>query len=148
MAEGILKKMLKEKNIDYIQVSSAGTNSWGGCPASLSALKTGESSGIDLKNHLSRKVTRKMLEEADLVLLMSSDHLDYIKELNKDLIEKSFLLKSFPQRQEDKSYWIRDPIGGTKDDYRRCFIDLNESIKRMLPELIDLAKKKIQTPSK
>ena len=148
MAEGILKKMLKERNIDYIQVSSAGTNSWGGCPASLSALKIGESSGIDLMNHLSRKVTKEMLEETDLILLMSGDHLDYLKELNKDLLEKSFLLKSFPQRHEDRSYWIRDPIGGTKDDYRRCFIDLNESIKRILPELIDLAKKKIQTPSK
>ena len=148
MAEGILKKMLKQRNIDYIQVNSAGTNSWGGCPVSLSALKIGESSGIDLKGHLSRKVTREMLEEADLVLLMSGDHLDYIKELNEDLMERSFLLKSFPRRYEDRSYWIRDPIGGTQDDYKRCFIDLNESIKRILPELIDLAKKKIQTPSK
>ncbi len=143
MAEGILKKMLKEGNIDQIQVSSAGTNSWGGCPTSLSALEIGASSGIDLKAHLSRKLTRQMLEEADLVLVMSRDHLDHIKEMNENLIAKSFLLKAFPEKSEEKSFWIKDPIGGTRDDYRRCFLDLNESIKRILPELIRLAKKKV-----
>ena len=148
MAEGILKKMLKEGNIDQIQVSSAGTNSWGGCPASLSALETGASAGIDLKAHLSRKINRKMLEEVDLVLVMSGDHLDHIKELNENLMKKTFLLKAFPQRSDEKSFWIKDPVGGTRDDYRRCFHDLNESIKRILPELIGSAQKKVQTSSK
>jgi protein-tyrosine-phosphatase len=148
MAEGILKKMLKEKKIDFIQVSSAGTNSWGSRPASLSALEISASSGIDLKIHLSRRITREILEETDLVLVMSKDHLDYVRELNKDLLNKSFLLKAFPRRSDDNSFWIKDPIGGTKDDYKNCFFDLNESIKRIFPELIDLAKKKVQTPSK
>lgn len=146
MAEGILKKMLKEKNIDNIRVSSAGTNSWGGCPASLNALEIGKSSGIDLKSHSSRKLTREMLKKADLILAMSKDHLDYIRELNQDSISKSFLLKAFPQRSEDKYFWIKDPIGGTRDDYRTCFLDLQGSLKSIFPELIDLAKKKSQTP--
>ena len=62
--------------------------------------------------------------------------------------EKSFLLKAFPHRSDDKSFWIKDPLGGTKNDYLKCFSDLNENLKRIFPELIDLAKKKLQTPSK
>jgi protein-tyrosine-phosphatase len=148
MAEGILKKMLKEKGIDYIQVSSAGTNSWGSCPASLSALEIGKSSGIDLRSHLSRKLTKEMLMGSDLILAMSKDHLDHIRELNEESIDKSFLLKAFPRRSEDESFWIRDPIGGTKDDYRICFVDLQKNIKRIFQELIQLAKQKVKTPQK
>jgi protein-tyrosine-phosphatase len=148
MAEGILKKMLKEKNIDYIQVSSAGTNSWGGCPVSLSALEMGRLSEIDLKSHSSRKLTKEVLEEADLILAMSKNHLDQVRELNENSINKSFLLKAFPRRSEDESFWIKDPIGGILDDYRTCFRDLDENIQGIFPELIDLAKKKIRIPPK
>lgn len=146
MAEGILKKMLKERKIDYVQVGSAGTNSWGGCPASLSALEIGKLSGIDLKSHTSRKLTKEMLKEANLILAMSGNHLDQIKKLNENAMNKSFLLSAFPRRSEDEPFWIKDPIGGTREDYRRCFFDLMQSMKRIFPDLICLAKKKVQTP--
>jgi protein-tyrosine-phosphatase len=89
-----------------------------------------------------------MLKEADLILAMSKNHLDQIRELNENSTNKSFLLKAFPRRSEDKSFWIKDPIGGTLDDYRTCFLDLEKSIQGIFPELMDLAKKKIQTPPK
>lgn len=148
LAEGILKKMLKGKNIDYIQVNSAGTNSWGGCPASLFALEVGKSSGIDLKTHTTQNLSKEMLEEADLIFTMSQNHLDHIRKLSEESINKSFLLKAFPRRSEDESFWIKDPIGGTRDDYRECLSDLKESIERIFPELINLAKRKVKTSPK
>ena len=148
MAEGILKKMLKEREINYIQVSSAGTDSWGGCPASLSAREIGKSEEIDLRSHSSRKLTKEMLKEADLILVMSGNHLDHIRKLNENSMGKSFLLSAFPHRSENESFWIRDPIGGIWDDYRKCFLDLKEIMERIVPELIDIAKKKAQTPPK
>lgn len=148
MAEGILKKMLRENGIDYIQISSAGTDSWRGCPASLPALEVGKSSGIDLTSHSSRKLTQEMLREADLILAMSKRHLDYIKKLNQDAIEKSFLLKSFPQGSDGESFWIDDPVGGTSDGYRRCFSDLKRNIERIFPRLVDLAREKLESSRK
>lgn len=148
MAEGILKKMLKEREINYIQVSSAGTDSWGSCPASLSAMEIGRAEEIDLGSHASRKLTKEMLKEADLILVMSGNHLDHIRKLNENSMGKSFLLSAFPRRSEDESFWIKDPVGGTWDDYRKCFLDLKEIIERIISELIDIAKKKAQTSPK
>ena len=148
MAEGILKKKLAEEKIEFIQVSSAGTDSWGGCPASLSALEIGKSSGIDLRFHNSRKLTKEMLQEADLILAMSKNHLDHIRELMQNSISKSFLLKAFPERSEEESFGIKDPIGGTLDDYRSCFLDLKQNVERIFPGLLDLAKKKTRSSSK
>lgn len=148
MAQGILRKKLKENKIDYISISSAGTNSWGGCPASRSALEIGESSGIDLASHSSRRLTKEMLKEADLVLVMSKSHLDHIGKLDQESINKSFLLKAFPARSQEESLWIDDPIGGTQDQYQRCFWDLERSIERIFPALVDLAKEKVQSSPK
>ena len=145
MAEGILKKMLKENKIDYIQVSSAGTDSWGSCPASLSALEIAKSSGIDLTSHSSRRLTEEMLKQADLILAMSKSHLDQIEKLNRDSVNKSFLLKAFPQRSDGESFWIRDPIGGTLDDYRNCFSDLKRNIDRIFQRLVELAREKVES---
>ncbi len=147
MAEGILKKKLREEKIEFIQVSSAGTDSWGNCPASLSALEIGKASGIDLTLHKSRKLTEEMLTGADLILAMSKKHLDHIRELLPNSINKSHLLKAFPERSEDESFEIKDPIGGTSDDYRSCFLDLTQNIERIFPRLLDLAKTKVQSSS-
>ena len=145
MAEGILRKMLKENEIDYIQVSSAGTDSWGSCPASLSALEIAKSTGIDLASHSSRKLTQEMLKQADLILAMSKNHLDHIQKLNQDSADKSFLLKAFPRRSEKESLWIRDPIGGTLEDYWNCFSDLRRNIDRIFQRLVELAREKVQS---
>lgn len=149
MAEGILKKMLKERKIDYIQVSSAGTDFGGGGPASEYAIEIGRPKEIDLRSHTSCKLTKQMLKKADLILAMSRNHLDDIRKLNENAIDKSFLIKAFPRRSEDESFWVTDPIiGGTREDYRLCFQDLLQSMKKIFPDLIDLAKKKVQTPPK
>jgi protein-tyrosine-phosphatase len=146
MAEGILKKMLKKKGISHINVNSAGTHAMDHAPASLFAMEVARAGKVDLSRHRSRELNGKMLQEADLILVMSQDHLDHIKRMNKDTENKIFLLKAFPHSpsvsNEDKNrgvLFIKDPMGGSLDDYERSFSEIEREIERIFPQLVCLA---------
>jgi protein-tyrosine phosphatase len=137
MAVGILRKLLEERGIDHIQVDSAGIASYSGSPASLFAVDTCRNFGIDISQHSSRLLTREMALEADLILVMAPEHLEYLVELERSLEERTFLLKAFPGPVKNGSnYIIRDPIGGDQQAYLRCFFDLDDNLRRILPHLL------------
>jgi protein-tyrosine-phosphatase len=147
MAEGILKKMLEDKGVGNLEVSSAGTHGLSNAPASLFAMQVAGERGADLSKHRSRRLTPEMIEEADLVLAMSPDHYDYIKRIEGTAGHKTLLLKAFPQVEpasnkgpEGGVLSIEDPIGGSPEDYERSFREIEKEIKRIFPKILDLAK--------
>jgi protein-tyrosine phosphatase len=142
MAEGILKKILIERGIEDIRVSSAGASALDGYPAVLFTIEATKVWDIDLKEHYSRKLTLDMLKESDLILVMSKEHFKHIEKMDRKSLEKSYLLKAFPLKNEDENLAIKDPIGGSLEEYNQCFLELDEEIKRILPEIIKLYEKK------
>ncbi|MGB2805634.1 MAG: low molecular weight protein arginine phosphatase [Candidatus Zixiibacteriota bacterium] len=148
MAEGILKKMLEDKGVDNLEVSSAGTHGLSNAPASLFAREVAGDRNIDLSGHRSRRLTPEMIREADLILAMSQEHLDYIKRIGGTAGDRTFLLKAFPRVHSASNKGgnggvlsIEDPIGSSPDDYERSFADIEKEIKRILPELLKSANK-------
>ncbi|MCK4428633.1 MAG: low molecular weight protein arginine phosphatase [candidate division Zixibacteria bacterium] len=156
MAEGILKKMLKENKsqdpefeLDNFEVSSAGISTLDGVPPSLFAMEVAKARNVDLTQHRSRQLNRQILKKADIILAMSDEHLEYIRKMDKKALEKTYLLRTFPQNHlasnEDESesvLYIKDPIGGTMDDYELCFLEMEKEIRRVFHELIRKAGEK------
>jgi len=163
MAEGILKKMLKknkfqdpEFGLDNFEVSSAGISTLNGAPASLFTVEVSKARNVDLTQHRSRQLNKQILKRSDLILAMSDEHLEYIGKMDKNALGKTYLLKAFsPSRHQigenqsasnkDESpgvLYIEDPIGGTMDDYELCFLEIEKEIRRIFPELINLAGEK------
>jgi protein-tyrosine-phosphatase len=157
MAEGILKKMLKDNKYENFEVSSAGVSTLDGAPASLLALEVSKERNVDLTRHRSRRLDKQILKRADLILTFSNEHEDYIRKMDKNALEKTYLLKAFPQshsaqrdvpllvsnmEKKEGVLYIKDPIGGTIDDYKRCFSEIEKEIERAFPDLISLAHKK------
>ncbi|MCK4385531.1 MAG: low molecular weight protein arginine phosphatase [candidate division Zixibacteria bacterium] len=156
MAEGILKKMLKENKsqdpefgLDNLEVSSAGISTLNGAPPFLFAMEVSKARNVDLTQHRSRQLNKQILKRSDLILAMSDEHLEYIRKKDKKALEKTYLLKTFPQNHlasnEDKSegvLYINDPIGGSRDDYEQCFLEMEKEIRRVFPELIRKADEK------
>jgi len=145
LAKGILEKMLKEKRVDFIEAESAGSGTFEGSPAPAYAVETALARDIDLSFHCSRRLNKEMLRKADLILVMSDEHLQQIELIDEESFEKAYLLRSFPKRIEDKNLSITDPIGKSLDDYNLCFIEIEKEIKRIFPKLIKLADKKIRS---
>jgi len=142
MAEGILKKLLLEKGIKGIKVCSAGISALDGYPAAPFTIEAAKVWEVDLNDHYSKKLTLDMLKQADLILVMSAEHLKHIQKVDRKYSGKSFLLKAFPLKSEDDNYAIKDPVGGFLGDYNQCFLELDEEIRRILPELVRLYGKK------
>ncbi len=156
MAEGILKKMLREKGVENFEVSSAGISTLNGVPASLFAMEVSRARNVDLSQHRSRQLNKKILRKADLILAMSDEHLEYIRKMDKNALDRTCLLRAFfpssqgireapPASNREESpgvLYIKDPIGGSVDDYDRCFTEIEAEIGKAFQELVSLAEEK------
>ena len=72
MAAAILQQRLAERGVDA-RVTSAGTMPWSS-GATGPAVEVMREHGLDISGHENRQMTRELVEEADLVLGMTRDH--------------------------------------------------------------------------
>lgn len=143
MAAGILRKMLAEVRITGVDVQSAGTAALEEMPATELAVKTASDWGVDLSGHRSRPVTEELAAGADLILTMTPEHREEILLHDPSAGEKTFLLKSFPERvKNDPAFWVRDPIGGGAAEYQRSFLEIEEALRRIFSSLLQRAGKR------
>jgi protein-tyrosine-phosphatase len=137
MAEGILKNLLRENGISRVAVHSAGTHAPVGMHPTNYALMTTIERGIDISGHTSRVLTETMIDESDLIFVMEQAHLKYVENLVPDAKEKVFLLKGFGEHGSGEE--VADPIGYDLDFYRQCYEDMENEIRRILPEILKRA---------
>ena len=103
MAEGFLRQLLQERGASTVTLSSAGVYSWDDSPATPEAVRALEERGIDISGHVARRLTRALVEEADLVLGMASDHCDAVARMVPAAADRTFTIKesrSSPYRIE------------------------------------------------
>jgi len=143
MAEGLLKKLLAQKKGNRISVSSAGIAAGNGNPPSVYAAEVAEEDGVDISRHRSRALTDQIMAGADLVLAMADMHYSWILDMNSDYLHKTYLLKVFGRSKDIPAYRdIPDPFGGDHHIYRQCYQEITTEIKRVLPAIRKLARKK------
>ncbi|MDZ7289730.1 MAG: low molecular weight protein arginine phosphatase [candidate division KSB1 bacterium] len=142
MAEGLLRLKLPSRLQDNVVIRSAGTLGIEGMPASRHSVEIVEEMGGDISQHLSQGISRELVEEADLILVMAHEHLDYLHENFPQYRENVFLLKRFaragneaPDDPDDDE--IFDPIGSDKETYRACARMIDEELERILPTLVN-----------
>jgi protein-tyrosine-phosphatase len=125
MAETLLREALAAKGNTQVSVSSAGTGAWDGAPASEGAYLVALENGLDMSNHRARLLTREIVRDADLILVMSGHHLARVAELGGE--HKVHLLGSYSGREPGRTE-VSDPYGAEIDSYRATFAELRELI--------------------
>lgn len=136
MAETLFRKIVTERLVcrDWelrergIDVFSAGIAAGESDPATPEAVQIMRESQLDLTQHLSQRVTPRMLEESTLILTMTNRHRQALQEARPDLADRIHLL-------ERSGADIADPIGGTLDDYRCCAEQIAENLRLLIDEL-------------
>jgi len=128
MAEGLLKHLLGP-NCGW-EISSAGVCAATGWPPSVCAVEALREKGIDISNQRSQTLTPDLIEEADLLVTMTSGHRDTVLAVAPESDGKVFLLKSFGIAQSPTD--IYDPVGEALEVYRR----VRDEIDAALPDLI------------
>lgn len=133
MAGALAHRIAGERGITDIEISSAGTSAWEGSPASDGSLLVGMEHGLDLGDHRARQLTRAMVEEADVILVMGPHHLERVQMLGGG--RKGHLLTSYASHGRiDRG--ISDPIGGELDVYRATAEELDREIRRVFDRIV------------
>ncbi len=141
MAEGIARKVAEEMGVDNIEFSSSGTGAMDGVPATDFAIEAAAHWDVDISRHASRMVNKQLIENADLILAMAPEHVQHILSKYKGVSSKIFLYKSFPQPFSPTQERVEDPIGGTLEQYNQTFLELDEVMRRIFPQIVELAGK-------
>lgn len=132
MSEAIARALASERGLHDLEVQSAGTAAWEGAPASDGALLVALERQVDLSAHRARLLTREMVQETDLVLVMSPHHLERVEALGGK--GRAHLLTSYASRGAiDRP--VGDPFGGDLDIYRETYDELQAEIRRALDRL-------------
>jgi protein-tyrosine phosphatase len=135
MAEGILKHLVSLKELQgNVRVISSGVAAIDSHEASSLAQEVCRDAGIDISTHSSQPLTKNVLKQCDLVLVMTQSHRHEIERVFPVYSEITYLLKEYGRavgRFADLE--VEDPYGGSREDYIACFDELYGEIERILP---------------
>jgi protein-tyrosine-phosphatase len=131
MAEVIARRMVADSRLEGIEVASAGTQAWDGSPASDEALLVGVERNLDLSEHRSRRLTPEIVNETDLILVMSPSHIAQVREV--DPSAKVHLLSGYGSDNVGRN--IADPFGGNLADYRATADVLEKELSGLLERI-------------
>lgn len=134
MAEGLMKKYLKELGKDDIKVSSAGVSSPGGFPPTDETVKVMADEGIDVTGYRSKKLDEGMVKDADLILVMEDLHREFIDSNYPEGSFKTYLLKEYkidgrPNYPEARG--IPDPIAKPIEFYKLSLQVIKDQVMRI-----------------
>ena len=136
MAEGLLRQRLADEGLaDQYQIGSTGVWALDGRPASENARQVMQEQGIDISGHVARTITAQNVSEADLILVMSREHHEVITNTWSQYGWKVFWLSEMSGRRRD----VRDPYGGSLEEYRECANILADYIDLGLERILKLA---------
>lgn len=137
MAEGICRKYFADilgcsvdelGRLGYI-INSAGVVAFDDAPASRYAIEVSRAFNVDLSRHRSRLLTKDLVEQSDVIYVMSPRHKDNVVQLCPSAIDRCFLL--------DKGGTpIEDPVGFDREVYEACFRQIQSAIVERMDELL------------
>ena len=117
MGERLLRQQLPGQ-----QVSSAGILGLEGYPADATAQAVARRHGVSLEGHIARKVTRNLLQQADLILVMGPEHLRFIATMAPENRGKSLLFGQWLDIRD-----IPDPYNKSREAYEYVFEQLGKA---------------------
>ncbi|MFA6216805.1 MAG: L-threonylcarbamoyladenylate synthase [Candidatus Omnitrophota bacterium] len=130
MAEALLKDALHKHNRRDVDVASAGVMMMAGSGASEQTREVLAQEGMDVSTHRSQRVSRDLLNKADLILVMERMHETRLLELDPLVKNRLFLLREFA-KVRDNHLDIPDPIGSSMEFYRETYAAIKESIEKV-----------------
>lgn len=121
MAVALMQAQARARGDDEkYRIESAGT--WGvdGQPASTNAQLVMQKRGLSLDQHIARTVSPELVEQADLILVMTRSHRDALAAEFPGARRKLHIMSELGGLEYD----ISDPYGHSLETYETCAADL------------------------
>jgi protein-tyrosine-phosphatase len=133
MAEALLRSILPPELAEQVEVGSAGTGASNGSPATDLAISTAAAHGLKLGSHRSRELTPRLVREADLILAMEPRHAEWALGLAPEARERIHLVTEQGAEGGAAAPGVRDPIGGSAEEYADTFHRIRSHLLRWIP---------------
>ncbi len=131
MAEALFNELAEERELPFV-AESAGVAARKGHEMAGHAREVLHEIGVHPGVHRSRRIDRRMLEDADLILAMGSRHVARIEEI-VGASGKVHLLARYTGEASGEE--VPDPYGLTLFAYRASARQLNEYVEKVLDRL-------------
>lgn len=134
MAEGLLKKRLRELGKTEIIVRSAGIRTITGLPPTYETVEVMKESNINMEDFKATAITDELIMGSDLILVMSGVHKDEVIRRVPSAAVKTFLLREYGRcdgSSKPDNLDIPDPIGLPVAGYKECLSIIEEDIERV-----------------
>ena len=128
MAEGILKSIGNKNNMD-LEIKSVGISVYDGEKASKNSIEAMKKIGIDISEHEATQLRRDLVEEADLILTMSTSHKKFILSNYPSSRDKLFTLTEYVYGVEKD---IEDPFGRSLSVYERTRDEIYQAVEKIV----------------
>jgi protein-tyrosine-phosphatase len=117
MAEAITRARVPAGWRDDLDTRSAGTHALEDQLASALAIDVLREIGIDLSDHRARRLSKSLIDSADLIVVMTDEHKDSVVRIAPGSEAKVLILGELDRERSSPD--IEDPIGGGREDYLR-----------------------------
>ena len=135
MAEGLAKKIIKEKNLD-IEVYSAGIFAMNGEHASYNSVAIMKEYDVDLALHTATSIENSEIEKMDLILCATKNHKAQLISKYSDEKEKIFTMKEYAGLDNNgQDMDISDPWGYNMNTYRMCAAEISLCVDKIIEKL-------------
>lgn len=134
-AQGLFTKLERREGHKGFRAESAGLLALPGNSATFIAQKVAAEHGVDLAGHKAKRLSQKLVDWSELILVMEKSHKDELLADFSEATDKTFLIRRFA-RFGSRSRGIADPYGLQYDAYRFCYLDIEDAVLGLVDCLI------------
>ncbi len=135
MAEGMMKKKIKENNIKA-QVFSCGIYAQTGEEPTNHAVEVMKQYNVDITAHRATNIRDSKIKEMDVILCATNSHKQNVKYLYPELKEKIYTMKEYAGLAKNgKDLDIQDPWGYDRNVYQHCAEEIQESLEKIIEKI-------------
>jgi len=138
LAEAQFRAMMDEYGLTGWQIDSAGTWIENGLPGDPRTVSWAHKQGLDLSQHVTQRVSGKLLSSYDLIVVMESGHKEALRNnypnLNGNIVGLSELSGPF--------YDVPDPVSLPKDEFDAVASEVVTLVKNGFNEIVNRLVKK------
>jgi len=133
MAEQLCRRHLAKEGVEGVTVSSAGVAARPEMSVPAEVPRALAPHGVDELRHRPRLLSREMVEEADLILVMDAQQQTTIALRFPAAVGKTRVFKSYVGLTGPSG--IADPIGRPQKDYDACARDILAAVVKLVDQL-------------
>lgn len=139
MADGLLKKRLKDLDKKDMEVYSCGVFAEDGDEPTYNAIEAMKYYDVNLKTHKATNIQNSNIEEMDLILCMTQSHKNSVLNMYPKLKDKIFTLKEYVKYKESaQDIDVQDPWGYDMQTYKKCAEEISICIELLLQKFYKL----------